>query len=111
MKELKSFSLMVVMALLFVTALPTSSVAQNRGRGRGNWERSDRRHNSDWLRNRKCQKFKNCHDARDGRWDGRGPKGDRVGNRTWRNRTRDRWDNNNRWRDRRYTTLRTRRNR
>jgi hypothetical protein len=52
--------------------------AQGRGRGNGNGRRYDvfadrdyrfnRRRNQNW----KCGKFVNCHDARDGRWDGRG---------------------------------------
>ena len=47
---------------------------------------------------RKCGKFVNCHDARDGRWDGRGPNrrtglSDRIFRRNRRNRDRDRdWD-------------------
>lgn len=44
---------------------------------------------------RKCEKFVNCHDARDGRWDGRGPRrgddlfSDRIFRRS-RRRNRDR---------------------
>lgn len=43
---------------------------------------------------KKCAKFVNCHDARDGRWDGRGPnRGDGLSNiifrRNRRNRDRD----------------------
>ena len=44
---------------------------------------------------RKCAKFVNCHDARDGRWDGRGPDRrtggvfDRIFRRSRRNRDRD----------------------
>ena len=55
-----------VIALLVVMAMPAVSLAQGRGRGRGrrDFDRSDR----------KCEKFVNCHDARDGRWDGRGPR-------------------------------------
>ena len=56
-----------VVALLVVMAMPATSLAQRgRGRGRGgrDFDRSDR----------KCDKFVNCHDARDGRWDGRGPR-------------------------------------
>lgn len=47
---------------------------------------------------KKCAKFVNCHDARDGRWDGRGPDrrtglGDRIFRRNRRSRDRDRdWD-------------------
>jgi hypothetical protein len=69
---------------------------------------------------RKCGKFVNCHDARDGRWDGRGPNrrvglSDRIFRRNRRDRDRDRdWDRTTRrrrnrdrdwdrdWRGRRY---------
>jgi len=55
-----------------------AAFSQGRGRGNGNGRRFDvfagrdyrgnRRRNQNW----KCGKFVNCHDARDGRWDGRG---------------------------------------
>ncbi|HXI23957.1 MAG TPA: hypothetical protein VNG71_08770 [Pyrinomonadaceae bacterium] len=54
---------MLLFALLFVAALPVTSFAQGRGRGNGAGSKIDK----------KCAKFVNCHDARDGRWDGRGP--------------------------------------
>jgi len=50
------------LTLLGVMALPADVSAQGRGRGR----------NSNW--DKKCEKFVNCHDARDGRWDDRGPR-------------------------------------
>ena len=50
----------VAVCLLMLCALSTDASAQ--GRGRGNRSLGD-----------KCSKFVNCHDARDGRWDGRGP--------------------------------------
>lgn len=70
-----------VIALLVIMAMPATSFAQRgRGRGRGrDFDRSDR----------KCEKFVNCHDARDGRWDGRGPRrrfDDRVRFRRFRDR-------------------------
>jgi hypothetical protein len=76
----------LTIALLLLVAVPATSFGKDRGRrGRG------RDHNN-W----KCGKFVNCHDARDGRWDGRGPR---------RNLTRWDWRNNDgrwdRWRDRR----------
>jgi hypothetical protein len=49
-------------ALMVAIALPSAALGQGRGRGRGD----------------KCDKFVNCHDARDGRVDGRGPRTDRV---------------------------------
>lgn len=54
-----------LIALTLVIALPATSFGKNQGRGR------DRR--SDQF-DKKCAKFINCHDARDGRWDGRGPR-------------------------------------
>ena len=54
---------MLLFALFFVAALPVTSSAQGRGKGNGAGSNLDK----------KCAKFVNCHDARDGRWDGRGP--------------------------------------
>jgi hypothetical protein len=51
----------ILFALVLTLALPIISFAQGRGNGRGAG-RPD-----------KCAKFVNCHDARDGRVDGRGP--------------------------------------
>jgi hypothetical protein len=48
---------LVVMSLILLGALPSMSLAQGRGRGQ----------------DKKLDKFVNGHDARDGRWDGRGP--------------------------------------
>ena len=50
----------VALSLLMIFALSMDTKAQGRGRRAGNWDK-------------KCSKFVNCHDARDGRWDGRGP--------------------------------------
>lgn len=50
---------------------------------------------------KKCAKFVNCHDARDGRWDGRGPqRNTRLTSRIFRRTRRDRDDswNGRRWR-------------
>ena len=71
-----------VVALLIVMAMPATSLAQ-RGRGRGRGGRDFDRFD------KKCDKFVNCHDARDGRWDGRGPRrrfDDRVRFRRFRDR-------------------------
>jgi len=106
MKFLSSKKLLgiVVIGLLLTFA---SSDALGQGRGR-RMSRSDR----------KCGKFVNCHDARDGRWDGRGPnRRDGVNNifrRNRRNRDRDfdnisrrrrmrdrDWNDDRRWRRRR----------
>lgn len=50
-------------ASIIIMAASISSNAQGRGNGRGGGPKMDK----------KCAKFVNCHDARDGRWDGRGP--------------------------------------
>jgi hypothetical protein len=106
MKQLgstRNFVAIIVMALLMSLAASATAFGtdrHDRGRNRGN------RDNSNWSkRNRKCGKFVNCHDARNGRWrrwDERGPRGQRVGNVVWRNRIGNRNFNNSRlWRQRR----------
>jgi len=55
----------VFFGFVLLLALPAVSMAQGRGRGNG------RGQGSNW--DKKCAKFVNCHDARDGRVDGRGP--------------------------------------
>ena len=79
--------LAVIFALVVAVGLPTLVNAQGRGRGRG--------------QDKKADKFINGHDARDGRWDGRGPKrgrddrfddDDRDDDYYRRNRRRDRDD-------------------
>ncbi len=52
----------LVVGLVLVFGASTNAMGQGRGRGRGD---------SHW--DKKCEKFVNCHDARDGRWDRRGP--------------------------------------
>ena len=84
----------LVLGLMLLVGMSSDAMAQGRGRGRGN---------SNW--DKKCAKFVNCHDARDGRWDGRGPNRDsRFGNifrRNRRDRDRDdRWERRRRHRDR-----------
>jgi hypothetical protein len=68
MKSLFSKKLLGAAALVLFLVLSVSpdALAQGRGHGRG-------RGNYNGL-GRKCGKFVNCHDARDGRWDGRGPR-------------------------------------
>jgi hypothetical protein len=99
--------LITVLAIVANMALSDETFAkQGRGRGRFN--------------DKKAEKFINGHDARDGRWDGRGPR-DRFGDRRFRDggfrfgdrrfrdggfRFRDRRDRDE-WRDR----FRDRRNR
>jgi hypothetical protein len=95
--------LSLVAALLLAVAIPSTALAQGNGRGHGkhgdwsnriehsrsNWDWRDRNARNRRHYNKKCGKFVNCHDARDGRIDGRGPRGTRVGN-IWRNRYRNR---------------------
>ena len=50
----------LVLGLLMVLGLSSEAMAQGRGRRSSHLDK-------------KCEKFVNCHDARDGRWDGRGP--------------------------------------
>ena len=54
---------LVLFAAIAIFGISITSYAQGRGNGRGNGSNIDK----------KCAKFVNCHDARDGRWDGRGP--------------------------------------
>ena len=104
MKQGKLFGILVL-SLLIVMSVATDAMGQGRGR------RASRGFD------KKCEKFVNCHDARDGRWDGRGPNRrsdydnyrrrrnrnwDRDGDfdsRRWRRRHRDRdFDHNRFWR-------------
>src|SRR4030095_2360640 len=85
MRQLSStrkYFALIVMAFLLAVAIPSTSFGKQHGR----WSNRGDRDNWNWSGNRKCGKFVNCHDARDGRWDGRGPRGTRVGNNVWRNR-------------------------
>jgi hypothetical protein len=72
-KNLTALFSMVILTLLLAVVVPTTALGQGRGRGHG-------RGGIFGNPNNKCGKFVNCHDARDGRWDGRGPRGTRVGN-------------------------------
>ena len=56
-------SIGLLFALTIVFALPAIASAQGSGNGKGQGANLDK----------KCAKFVNCHDARDGRLDGRGP--------------------------------------
>ena len=107
---MRNHLLKFALGALIVCVASATSFAQGRGRGLGRGRnvdvfsngrdaRSDpvntRRRNQDW----KCNVFVNCHDARDGRLDGRGPRvtsnrtfigrGDRIGNRRYS--TNDYW--------------------
>ena len=64
-----------LLVLLMILSVSSEVLGQGRGRRVSQWDK-------------KCAKFVNCHDARDGRWDGRGP--NRRFRRNRRNRDRDR---------------------
>lgn len=68
MKLLTVRKLIGVAALVLLLGLSVSSPALGQGRGHG------RGHGGFGNSDKKCGKFVNCHDARDGRWDGRGPR-------------------------------------
>lgn len=76
----------LVLGLLMIVGMSTDAMGQGRGR------------RSSQL-GKKCSKFVNCHDARDGRWDGRGPNRNtgftNIFRRNRRNRDRD-FDNTSR---------------
>src|SRR2546423_4696090 len=108
-KNRQNFFGIIVMGLLLALAIPATALGQ--GRGRGQWRRQSA--NIAWPTrttrlskyDRKCAKFRNCHDASEGRWDGRGPRGSRVSNiLTTRVRHRNRYLDND-------LILRNRRNR
>lgn len=50
----------VIVGLVLVFGASSNAMGQGRGRRVSHFDK-------------KCEKFVNCHDARDGRWDGRGP--------------------------------------
>jgi hypothetical protein len=82
---------LVGMALFLLAALPVVTFAQGRGRGQ----------------EKKLDRFVNGHDARDGRWDGRGPRRTSYNNGFWQQRRGDRFrdrefDRNWRFRERRF---------
>ena len=88
MKQRKLFGILVL-TLLMVVSVATDAMGQGRGR------RGSRGFD------KKCEKFVNCHDARDGRWDGRGPNRRSGFENTFRRRrNRDREFNSIRWRRR-----------
>lgn len=83
-----------LLALLITLVAPGAAFAERPDQGR-------RRDRDDEKHDRKCEKFVNCHDARDGRRDGRGPQRD-WDDRTSRRRHRgdNRWDRDRRLDDR-----------
>jgi len=100
----KSLFGILVLSLMIFVGISTDAMGQGRGRGR------------DRGFDKKCEKFVNCHDARDGRWDGRGPNRDsrfrNIFGRSRRDRDRDdRWERRRRHRDRDWDNRRWRRGR
>lgn len=74
---------LIVTAVLALLVLTMSTEVLGQGRNRRANRSSDK----------KCSKFVNCHDARDGRWDGRGPqRNTSVVGRIFRRNRRDRDD-------------------
>ena len=78
-RNVLGFALLV---LLMILSVSYEAMGQGRGRRVSQMDK-------------KCAKFVNCHDARDGRLDGRGPNrrvslADRISRRSRRNRDRDR---------------------
>ena len=69
----------LALCVTIVFAISAAAFAQGRGKGNGLGRRNDVFSDRDYRGNRgrsqdwKCGVFVNCHDARDGRWDGRGP--------------------------------------
>jgi hypothetical protein len=92
----------IMLTVLLAVMMPATASAQGRGHGRGHGRGGifGSSHN-------KCGKFVNCHDARDGRIDGRGPRRNGLSTNLWRNRrnrirTRnlsDNWVRNRRYRN------------
>lgn len=66
-----------LLVLLMILSVSTEVLGQGRNRRVSQMDK-------------KCAKFVNCHDARDGRWDGRGPNRNVSFRRSRRNRDRDR---------------------
>jgi len=91
----------IMLTVMLAVMIPATALGQGKGYGRGH-----RRGGTFGSSHNKCGKFVNCHDARDGRWDGRGPRRDSLGNlifrnRSYRNRNRnlsDTWVRNRRYR-------------
>lgn len=101
LRKLNRRVLTIVAGLMLLAAVPATNFAQGRNRGQ----------------EKKADRFVNRHDARDGRWDGRGPRtnrGSRINNeirhrRHERFRNRD-FDRDDRLRNRSYQRRRVLRN-
>lgn len=86
LKSTQGLLLITAAGLLLTLGMPSSALANPQGHGRKNddnrdynketrqYEKSQRKYNKEYSKEqRKCGKFVNCHDARDGRLDGNGP--------------------------------------
>jgi hypothetical protein len=89
-RKLRTLGISIFAVTMVLGLLVVSANGQGRGRGR----------DKEW---KKCEKFVNCHDARDGRVDGRGPNRDRFDD--------DRFDRDRRFRNGRFDRDRDWRNR
>ena len=76
-KRKQNLFLVVVAGVLLTLGLPAAAFAAPQGYGYDHGFNKGQR---------KCEKFVNCHDARDGRWDGRGRRADRRWNYVRRDR-------------------------
>jgi hypothetical protein len=96
---MKGLILLFVTMTLLIVVVPSEAAAQ----GKGHWRQ-------DSSLGKKCGKFVNCHDARDGKWGNRGvSRGgyrDRSYSRNYRNGTYSNY--HNRYGNRVYTTHRNR---
>ena len=82
-KGIKCLLTTIMLTVMLAVMIPATASGQGRGRGHG---RGHGRGGIFGSSHNKCGKFVNCHDARDGRWDGRGPRRDSLGNLIFRNR-------------------------
>ena len=110
---MRSNILRIAFGTLILCVATVSASAQGRGRGRAqgrsvdvfsNGRFDNRARNQNW----KCGVFVNCHDARDGRVDGRGPRINRNNNFTSRGDRvgyRPRYNLNDYWRRRHVTSV------
>src|ERR1044071_4631976 len=118
---MRSITGRIAFGVLVLCLASASAFAQGRGRGVGQGRRVDvfnngRGRNSDFdnrgrNQNWKCGVFVNCHDARDGRVDGRGPRISRINrnniftSRGVRVGDRRRYNMNDYWRRRHVTSV------
>lgn len=114
---MRSKFLRVAFGALILCVAAAPAFTQGRGRGKGHGKKADvfnarngfdnRGRNQNW----KCGVFVNCHDARDGRLDGRGPRTSRINRNTLVNSRGDtvgynrRYNMNDYWQQRHVTSV------